>query len=57
MSLLLAQNMVEYGALAGGASALERFLTAAEHAVRSPQTGVPIGLVVLLVAFVLLRRR
>ncbi|MEO7271870.1 MAG: hypothetical protein ABIX28_08825 [Vicinamibacterales bacterium] len=55
--LVLAQNLAEYGALSGGASALHRFLNAAEHAIRTPETGIPLGLLALVVAYFLLRRR
>ena len=56
-SLVLAQNLGEYGALAGGASALQRFLDAADHAVRTPETAVPLGILVVIVGYFLLRRR
>jgi len=56
-SLVLAQNMAEYGALSGGASALHRFLEAADRAVRTPETAIPLGLLVAVVAYFLLRRR
>jgi len=56
-SLVIAQNLGEYGALAGGASALDRFLNAAERVVRTPETAVPLGLLVLIVGYFLLRRR
>jgi hypothetical protein len=56
-SFLLAQNLGEYGALAGGASALQRFLDAADHAVRTPETAVPLAVVVVIVGYFLLRRR
>jgi hypothetical protein len=55
--LVLAQNMAEYGALSGGASAFHRFLEAADRAIRTPETGIPLGLLVLVVAWGLLRRR
>ena len=47
-SFLLAQNLGEYGALAGGASALQRFLDAADRAVRNPRRGAPAVVVVIL---------
>ena len=56
-SLVLAQNLGEYGALAGGASALQRFLDAADHAVRTPETAVPLAVVVVILGYLLLRRR
>jgi hypothetical protein len=56
-SLLLAQNLGEYGALAGGASALQRFLDAADRAVRTPETAVPLAVLVVIVGYFLLRRR
>lgn len=56
-TLVLAQNLGEYGALAGGASALERFLNAADHAVRIPETAVPLAILVVIGGYFLLRRR
>jgi len=56
-SLVLAQNLGEYGALAGGAGALQRLLNAADHAVRTPETAVPLAVVVVILAYFLLRRR
>ena len=57
-SLVLAQNMAEYGSLAGGAaSAFHRFLESADRVIRTPETGIPLGLVVLVAAYFLLRRR
>jgi hypothetical protein len=55
--LVLAQNMAEYGALSGGASAFHRFLESADRVIRTPETGIPLGLVVLVAAYFLLRRR
>jgi hypothetical protein len=55
--LLIAQNIGEYGALAGFASALDRFARFADDTVRNPQTSVPLVIVVLVVGYFLLRRR
>ena len=54
--LLVAQNLGEYGALAGGAG-LQRLMDTAERAVRTPETAIPLGLLALAVAYFLLRRK
>jgi hypothetical protein len=56
-SLLIAQNLGEYGALAGGASALQRFRDAADRAVHTPETAVPLAVLAVIVGYFLLRRR
>jgi hypothetical protein len=55
--LLVAQNIGEYGALSGLASALDRFASAAEDVARNPHISVPLGIAVLVGAYFLLRRR
>jgi hypothetical protein len=55
--LLVAQNLGEYGALAGGGSGLQRLMDTAERAVRTPETAIPLGLLALAVAYFLLRRK
>jgi hypothetical protein len=55
--LLVAQNMGEYGALAGFSSVLNSFARLADDAVRNPRTTVPIVVAVLVVGYFLLRRR
>ena len=55
--LLLAQSLGEYGALAGATSSIERFFQLADETVRNPHTGVPLGIVVAIAAYFLLRRR
>ena len=55
--LLIAQSLGEYGGLAGAASSLERFFRLADETVRNPRTGVPLGIVVAIAAYFLLRRR
>ena len=55
--LLVAQNIAEYGALSGIASALQSVLYQAQAALQEPRTAVPVGLVVLVLAYLLIRRR
>jgi hypothetical protein len=55
--LLVAQNIGEYGALAGFASILDRFARFADDAVRNPRSSVPVAVAVLVVGYFLLRRR
>jgi hypothetical protein len=57
VGLVLAQTLGEYGALSGIASSVEQFFQLAEETVRNPSTGVPLGIAVLIAAYLLLRRR
>lgn len=54
---VIAQNIGEYGAFAGVGAFIESASTEVELLMREPRTAVPIGLVVLVLAYFLLRRR
>jgi hypothetical protein len=56
-SLLVAQTLGEYGALAGFASAVDRFARLADDVVRNPRSSVPIAIAILVLGYFLLRRR
>jgi hypothetical protein len=55
--LVLAQSMVEYGVLARAIDAVGGVVSRAQVALREPQIGVPTALVVVALAYFLIRRR
>lgn len=57
LQTLLAQNIGEYGAFAGLGSFINSAAAEAEILLSEPRTAVPIGLIVLVLAYFLLRRR